>query len=264
MMRRSWIIAAAVPGLVVAGCRSGPREQRLVVFAAASLSDPFTVLADSLKARHPGLKIDFSFSGSQTLALQLSQRASADVFASADERYIKIVGDSGLLAAPPSAFANNSLVVIVPANNPAGIQRLQDLARAKVKLVLAGEAVPAGHYAREVIGNLGKLSGYPTDFERRVLANLVSNEESVKGVVTKVELGEADAGLVYSSDVTPKLSSKVMRIEIPREQNIKATYLIGQLRAAPNAALAREFIELVLSNVGQQVLVAAGFLSPSV
>jgi molybdate transport system substrate-binding protein len=261
---RRQILIVCWLGVFLAGCRAAPRDEHLVVFAAASLTQPFKALADSLKVRHPGLKLDFDFAGSQTLAVQIAQGASADVFASADDKTMTSVADAGLLAGKPLVFANNRLVVIVPAANPARLQRVQDLARPTLKLVLAGEAVPVGHYAREVIGKLGALPSYPAGYQSKVLANVVSNEESVKGVVTKVELGEADAGVVYSSDVTPKLSAKVMRIEIPAEQNIKATYLIGQIRTASNAPLAKEFIDLVLSTVGQQVLVAAGFLSPSV
>src|SRR5262249_9155350 len=155
---------------------------------------------------------DFNFAGSQTLALQLTQGASADVFASADERWMKVVADSGLLAGAPVTFTGNKLVVIVPAKNPAKIQRLQDLARTKVKLVLAGDAVPVGRYAREAVAKLSTATGFSPDYQARVLANVVSNEESVKGVVTKVQLGEADAGIVYNSDVTPKISSQVLRI----------------------------------------------------
>jgi molybdate transport system substrate-binding protein len=217
-----------------------------------------------MKQRHPGLRIDFNFAGSQILALQLTRGASADVFASADQNWMKVIGDSGLVEGQPAVFANNRLVVIVPASNPARIQRLQDLARAKVKLVLAGETVPIGHYARESLARVGGSPGFPAEYQAKVLANLVSNEESVKGVVTKVQLGEADAGIVYSSDVTPKVSAKVIRIEIPDEQNVRASYPIAQLRRAANPALAREFVELVLSSVGQRVFLAAGFLPPSV
>ena len=263
MYRRTAFVFAVV-GLLLAACRPVPREDHLTVFAAASLSEPFSALADSMKVRHPGLKIDFNFAGSQILALQLTQGASADVFASADQNWMRVVADSGLLAGPPLVFANNHLVVIVPASNPARIERPQDLARPKIKLVLAGEAVPVGRYARTVLAKLAKARGFSPEYQNRVLANLVSNEESVKGVVTKVQLGEADAGIVYSSDVTAKLSSRVLRVEIPEEENVTAVYPIAQLGHSANPALAREFLDLVLGSVGQRVLIASGFLSPPI
>jgi len=246
-------------GLAAAGCRGAPPADHLSVFAAASLSEPFAALADSLKVRHPGLTVDYNFAGSQTLALQLTHGAGADVFASADQKWMQVAVDSNLVDGAPIIFANNRLVVIVPAKNPARILRLEDLARRGIKLVLAGEEVPVGHYAREALANLGRVPGFPPGFQARVLANVVSNEESVKGVVTKVQLGEADAGIVYSSDVMPKIRAEVTRIEIPDGQNVTAAYPIALLRRAEHPGLAREFVELVLSAAGQRVLTASGF-----
>jgi len=148
----------------------------------------------------------------------------------------------------------------VPSSNPGRIKRLQDLARPGLKLVLAGESVPAGKYSREVLAKLSAAPGFPSDFARRALANLVSDEENVKAVVAKVQLGEADAGLAYRSDVTPAVASRVHVLEIPEERNVLAEYPIAIVRQAADTAGARAFVELVLSPEGQRVLGRHGLL----
>lgn len=233
----------------------------LSVYAAASLSDAFTEIADSLQRRDPALKIDFNFAGSQVLVLQIEQGAAADVFASADDRWMKVAQDSGLIDGAPQTFAHNRLVVIVPKGNPARIGKLQDLARPGVKLVLAADAVPAGRYAREALFQLARIPGYSGDYAQRVLANVVSNEENVRGVAAKVQLGEADAGIVYVSDVTPTLARMVRRFDLPDSANVIASYPIAVVRHAPNADAAKTFIAFVLSPSGQAVLKKNGFLS---
>ena len=236
------------------------QPQHLSVYAAASLSDAFNEMADSLKRRDPDLRIDFNFAGSQVLMLQLGQGAAADVFASADDRWMQIARDSGLIEGDPQTFAHNRLVVIVPRGNPARIGKLQDLARAGVKLVLAADAVPVGRYAREVIFRLGWSAGYPPDYPRRVLANVVSYEENARSIAAKVQLGEADAGIVYASDVTPAVARQVRRFDLPGSANIVASYPIAIVRNAPHPAAAKAFVEFVLSPLGQAVLAKNGFL----
>lgn len=236
------------------------QPQHLSVYAAASLSDAFKEIADSLQRRDPELHIDFNFAGSQVLVLQIGQGAAADVFASADDRWMQVARDSGLIDGTPQSFVRNRLVVIVPKGNPARIGKLQDLARPGVKLVLAADVVPAGHYARDAIFRLARQSGYAPDYARRVLANVVSNEENVRSVSAKVQLGEADAGIVYASDVTPSVASQVRRFDLPDLANVIASYPIAVVRHAPNAALAKAFIEFVLSPSGQAVLQQNGFL----
>jgi molybdate transport system substrate-binding protein len=233
---------------------------RLSVYAAASLSDAFNEVADSLRRRNPDLHIDFNFAGSQVLVLQIEQGAAADVFASADDRWMQVAQDSGFIADTPQTFAHNRLVVIVPRGNPGRIGKLQDLARPGVKLVLAGDAVPAGHYAREAILRLARIPGFAPDYGQKVLANVVSNEENVRNVVTRVQLGEADAGLVYVSDVTPSVAGKVRRLPLPDSANVTASYPIAVVRQAPNPEAARTFIDFVLSPEGQAILVRNGFL----
>lgn len=244
--------------LAAAQQAGSPAPRTLTVFAAASLQDAFTALGDSLEHAHPGLKVSFDFSGSQTLAFQIQQGAPADVFASADDRWMTAVKDSGRVRGEPRIFAHNALVVIVPASNPGHITELADLARPALKLVLAADAVPAGKYARVALANLSKLPGYGATFAEHVLANLVSNEENVKSVLAKVRLGEADAGIVYGSDVAQG-AADLLTLGIPPGANVVADYPIAVLTHGPDPADAGTFVALVLSPVGQRVLASRGF-----
>jgi molybdate transport system substrate-binding protein len=151
-------------------------------------------------------------------------------------------------------------VVIVPKTNPARIRGLPDLVRRGTKLVLAAEAVPAGKYSREALKRLAGAQGYPVEYDRRVLANVVSQEENVKSVVAKVQLGEADAGIVYRSDVTPAVARYVRVFEIPEESNVIAEYPIAVVKSAPNPEAARAFVDLVRSEEGQRVLQQHGLI----
>lgn len=232
----------------------------LNVYAAASLTEAFQELGLSLQQSHPGLTVRFNFAGSQQLALQIEQGAPADVFASADQRWMSSVVEKGQVDGEPAVFARNRLVAIVPRTNPARIGRLEDLARRGTKIVLAAEAVPVGKYSREALGKLAGAEGYPEDYDHRVLANVVSQEENVKSVVAKVQLGEADAGIVYRSDVTPSVARYVKVFEIPDPYNSIATYPIAVLKSAGNAQAARDFIALVTSPQGQAVLQRHGLL----
>jgi molybdate transport system substrate-binding protein len=250
-------------GLALVQQPASPAPRTLTVFAAASLQEAFTALGDSLEHARPGLKVVINFSGSQTLALQIQQGAPADVFASADDRWMATVKDSGLVDGAPRVFAHNQLIVIVPASNPGHVAGLADLARPKLKLVLAAEAVPAGRYARTILANLAREPGFGAAFPARVIANVVSNEENVKSVVTKVRLGEADAGMVYGSDVTPDVAAEVRTIGIPPRANVVADYPIAVLSHAPDRDDAVAFVAMVLSPLGQRVLAARGFTPAS-
>jgi molybdate transport system substrate-binding protein len=238
-----------------------PASRTLTVFAAASLGDAFGDLGKLVERSRPGLSIRFNFAGSQQLAAQLELGAPADVFASADERWMRFALDRGLVAGVPKVFARNRLVVVVPTSNPGRIERLQDLARPGVKLVLAAEVVPAGRYSREVLARLGEAPGFPAGFTRDALANVVSNEENVKAVVARVQLGEADAGLAYRSDVTPAVVRRVRTFEIPADRNAVAEYPIAVLAASGNPADARAFVDAALGAEGQRVLERHGLLS---
>jgi molybdate transport system substrate-binding protein len=237
-----------------------PAPSMLTVYAAASLTDAFRELGRALEAHHPGLTVQFNFAGSQQLALQIEQGAPADVFASADQRWMSYASEKGLVEGASAIFARNRLVAILPRTNPARIGGLPDLARRGIKLVLAAEAVPAGKYSRDALERLGAAPGFPPEYARRVLASVVSQEENVKAVVAKVQLGEADAGLVYRSDVTPSVSRYVRVLTIGDPYNVIASYPIAVLKGARNAEAARWFVELVSSAPGQQTLQRHGLL----
>lgn len=236
------------------------KQPTLRVFAAASLADAFTQLGRALERQRPGLRVVFNFAGSQQLATQLEQGAVADVFASADERWLNHVRDFGLIAGASPTFARNRLVVIVPLANPARITGLQDLARPGVKLVMGGDAVPVGRYGRTVLANLARDPAFGKDFAPRTLRNVVSEEENVGAVVGKVQLGEADAGVVYRSDVTPAVARYVRIVEIPDSANVIACYPIAVLMGAPRPEDARAFVALVTSGVGRGILLRCGLI----
>lgn len=252
------LVILGLPALVVRPADSAPST--LTVFAAASLTDAFGELGRMLERRHPGLTVQFNFAGSQQLATQLEQGAPADVFASADQRWMSYAKEKGLVQGETPVFARNRLVVIVPRTNPARLAALRDLARRGTKVLMAAEGVPAGKYSREALQNLAAAPGFPTGYDRRVLANVVSQEESVKGVVAKVQLGEADAGIVYRSDVTAPVSRDVRVFEIPDPYNVIASYPIAVVKGARNREAARLFLDLVSNEAGQRVLQEHGLL----
>jgi len=232
----------------------------LTVFAAASLTDAFRELGRRLEQQTPGLSVTFNFAGSQQLALQLEQGAPADVFASADPRWMSYAQEHTLVEGDPQVFARNRLVVIVPKTNPARIAGLADLARRGTKIIIAAEAVPVGKYSREALHNLASASGFPASYDTRVLANVVSQEDNVKAVVSKVQLGEADAGIAYRSDITPAVSRYVRAFDIPDQYNVLASYPIALVKGTKNQAAAETFISLVLGAEGQRVLGQNGLL----
>ena len=196
----------------------------------------------------------FNFGSSSTVATQLIEGASADVFASADQAQLQRVADAGLIAFPPEPFASNRLTVILPADNPGEIASAQDLSKLGISLVLAAPGVPVREYTDQALANLGAA-----EWQAAVYRNLVSEEENVRIVVTKVALGEADAGIVYTSDVTPEVASQLIQLAIPNEDNVVAVYPIAVMDAAPNADLAEEFVAFVLSARGQAILQKWGF-----
>ncbi len=228
----------------------------LTVFAAASLTDAFTEIGAAFDAANPGVSTTFNFAGSQALRTQIEEGAPADVFASASSKEMDtLVTESIVGADDAQVFLTNKLVVILPPNNPAALEKLEDLANPGIKLVLAAEEVPVGKYARQALDLMDTSFG--AGFKDKVLGNIVSNEDNVKQVVAKVQLGEADAGIVYISDsiAAPELKS----VEIPTELNVIAKYPIAPLVKSENAELAAKFVEYVLSAEGQSILAKWGF-----
>ena len=248
--RLAAVLAAAA--LVLAGCggdepSGGTSASRaeLKVFAAASLTAAFTEIGERFTDAS-GTKVVFNFAGSQALATQIQQAAPADVFASADTASMDKVAD---LVGTPRNFAGNQLQIVVEQGNPRGVKGLDDLANPDLKVVLAAPDVPAGRYAAESLAKAG------------VAVEPVSEEDNVKAVVTKVSLGEADAGIVYVTDVTAG-GDKVEGVAIPEELNVLATYPIATVTASRAQDQAQAFMDQVLGTEGQQVLKAHGFLPP--
>jgi molybdate transport system substrate-binding protein len=245
----------AMAALLLAGC--GGRDDsgggsgagspaEIKVFAAASLTAAFNELGSQFTAANGGTKVTFNFAGSQALATQIQQGAPADVFASADTTNMDKVKD---LVGDPQVFASNVLQIVVETGNPKGVKGLDDLARGDLKVVLAAPDVPVGKYGQQALDQAG------------VTVKPVSQEDNVKAVVTKVSLGEADAGIVYVTDVTAG-GGKVEGVDIPAEQNVVATYPIATVKASAAQDQAQAFMDLVRSAEGQQVLNKYGFLPP--
>ena len=235
-----------------------PRPRALSVYAAASLTDAFQEIGREFEAAHPGVVVNFNFAGSQVLRTQLEHGAVADVFASADLTNMEwLIADNLVAADSDQAFVTNRLVVILPPGNPAEVDSLVDLARPDLKLILADPSVPAGNYARQVLLNLSQDPIYGTDFSSIVLGHVVSNETDVRQVVTKVELDEADAGIVYISDAiaTPGL----ITLPIPDKFNVMAQYPIAILTSSPLPDLAAAFVGYVTSPAGQAIMSKWGF-----
>lgn len=221
----------------------------LTVYAAASLKKTFTTLGARFEAAHPGVRVTLNFAGSSDLATQLQQGAPADVFASADTTNMDKVTGEKLISGTPVLFAANTLQIAVPPGNPARIRALKDLTDPAVKLVVCAPAVPCGAAAAKVAAAAG-LTFAP-----------VSEEQSVTDVLGKVTTGQADAGLVYVTDVKAA-GGKIAGVTFPEASAAVNTYPIGVLAASKNAALARDFVALVTGADGQQVLADAGFARP--
>lgn len=245
--------AALACVLLLVGCgsiqQSRGASDEILVFAAASLTEAFEEIGQEFEQRHPHLDVLFSFGSSSSLRAQLLEGVAPDVYASADLRQMEIVRRAGLVH-EPEVFASNRICLITPAGNPARIDSASDLARPGVRLVLAAPEVPAGNYARMLLKRAGLLE----DIER----NVVSYEDDVKGVVGKVRLGEADAGVVYVTDVTQDLRDEVRAIPLPPTTPL-ATYPIATLKEAPHPRDARRFVSFVLSETGQTILREHGF-----
>jgi molybdate transport system substrate-binding protein len=239
------------------GAADGSGGSTLTVFAASSLTDAFGALARTFEEQNPGTEVRQSFESSSTLLTQIQHGAPADVFASAAREEMDTAVDDGLVAGEPEVFVSNREVVMVPADNPANIESMRDLAKPGIKLVLAEDGVPAADYALEILGKAN--AEYGNNFKQNVLSNMVSRETDVRASVGRVALGDADATFGYASDYTPDIRDKVNVIPIPPDLNIIATYPIAALRDAESPELTRKWVDLVVSDEGQRVLEKWGF-----
>ncbi len=254
--------AAAAPAATEAPTSAPVEPRTLTVLAAASLTESFTEIGKAFEAQNEGVTVAFSFAGSQALSEQLAQGAEADVFASASKKYMTAAVDAKRVNADDAKnFAFNRLVVIFPKDNPGGIAALKDLAKSGLKIVLGDKTVPVGQYALDFLDKASADANYGAAFKDGVLANVVSYEDNVKSVVTKVSLGEADAGICYVTDVTADAAEKIGSLDIPDELNTIATYPIAAISDSKNPELAKAFVDYVLSAEGQAVLTKYGFVS---
>lgn len=253
---RHWAaIATAV--LVASGCGGEGQDggtTRLAVFAAASLTEAFEVLASDFEAAHPGIDVDLHLAGTPTLVFQLREGATAgslpaDVVATADDASMQELVEAGIVA-PPVVFARNRLAIAVPPGNPAGVGGVADLGRPGLRVALADPAVPAGRYTGEVLARAGVEVLRP------------SREPSVKAVATRIELGEADAGVVYATDVRAA-RGRLDAVQIVADDDVVARYPIAATVGTERPEAAEAFVAFVRSAPGQQVLAGAGFLAPA-
>jgi molybdate transport system substrate-binding protein len=275
-MRRFVVLAVALAlALLIASCdQTGPTRGpvnppqpttasngEVVVFAASSLTDVFSQVANEVQGQSSGIsKVTYNFAGSQALVTQLSQGAKADILVTADEKSMRTAADAGVaLADAYRTFASNKLIVITAPGGQPKVSTLQDLAKPGLKLVLAAPAVPAGDYALQVLDKLSADPTYGPAFKDSVLANVVSREDNVRQVVAKVQLGEADAGIVYLTDAR---GSEAGTIDIPDRFNVVAEYFITVLPTTANEAGARAFVGYLLSDAGQKTLADFGFSPP--
>ncbi|HTK07708.1 MAG TPA: molybdate ABC transporter substrate-binding protein [Ktedonobacteraceae bacterium] len=232
----------------------------LNIFAAASLTEAFNEIKGQYETSHASIRLQYNFAGSQQLVQQIANGAAADIFASADQTNMQKAID-GNLVQTPKVFAKNRLVLIVPASNPAHITSLKDLSKSGVKIVLGGPTVPAGKYALQIFDKLGASPAYGASYESAVKKNVVSQEDNVKAVVQKVQLNEADAGMVYLSDVTSAVTGKVEMITIPDDFNVIAQYPVAVTKGSTHASDAQAFEDFLLSSQGQVILTKYHFLS---
>jgi len=260
-VRRHLTLVAALAALALTACggtassagtssavSSDTASGSITVFAASSLKEAFTQIGKGYEAAHPGAKVTFNFGASSTLATQITQKAPADVFASASQKTMDTVTAAGA-ASGDQVFAVNTMEIATPPTPTTPVTSLADLAKPGVKVVICQKDVPCGAAAAKLFT------------QNNLTVTPVSEEVDVKAVLSKVVLGEADAGIVYVTDVLAA-GAKVVGVQIPADQNVTTKYPIAPITGSANAATAQAFVDYVLSPAGQQVLTTAGFASP--
>jgi molybdate transport system substrate-binding protein len=245
-------------GVTPAPATAAPVE--LTIFGAASLKAVLDKAKTEFEAANPGLTLTVALDASSTLETQIEQGATADVFLSADTTNPQKLIGGGFATEPLVIFASNKLTIIVPNDNPAGIESPADLARAGVDIIAAGDEVPITRYANQLVDNLAKVAGYPAGFASAYAANVVSREENVKAIVAKIELGQGDAGIVYATDAAA--STNVATVDVPPDANAAAMYGGVFVKASKHEADARAFLSWLAGPSGQAILGELGFLPP--
>lgn len=249
------------PGASASGATASGSIAAVTIYGAASLKGVLAKAKTAYEAANPGTTLTISTDSSSALEAKIEQGAPADVFLSADTTNPKKLIDKGLADGAAVTFASNKLTVIVPTPNPAGIKTPADLARAGVKVIAAGEAVPITKYATQLVANLAREAGYPANFVAAYTANIVSREDNASAVVAKIELGEGDAGIVYVTDA--RASTKVATVDVPAAANVPATYSGVVIKASGSTATARAFVDWLAGPEGRAILSSFGFLPPS-
>ena len=243
---RPSLLLLLLASIFLVACRSQSTDEKIIVFAASSLTDSFTELAHEYETSHPNTEIVLNFAGSSQLAAQILEGAPADVFASANAQQMTLVEDARMVEGSTQIFATNRLVLITPSDNPANIQQIEDLGRSDIRFVTAVPGVPIREYVELL------LSKYPQEYNA-IIDNIVSEETNVRQVTLKVTLGEADAAIVYATDVTPDIAGQVNILPLDAPET--PAYYIASLNE--NA-----FMDFVMSDDGQAILQKWGFDAP--
>lgn len=251
------LLTSSVVGLVATGCAQekggGSVKTTLVVYAASSLTEAFQSVEEAFEKANSEIEVKISFAGSQVLRVQIEQGAQVDVFASANQGHMNGLIASGHI--PDSkAFASNELVLVVPRANPAAIEVFGDLTKASL-IVLGSDNAPVGIYTRQMLDRAGLVLG--RDFLASVLSHVVSLEHNVRLVRSKVEMGEADAAIIYRTEAS---SARLKMVPIPKNLNAQVRYPIGVLARSANASQAKRFVDYVLSEEGRRILYHHDFL----
>jgi molybdate transport system substrate-binding protein len=256
--------------LLIAGCTPNGQDSpssnsaeptgELLVFAASSLTEAFRAIEKDFEEEHPTIQVTLNLAGTQTLRAQIENGARAQVLAAANPNHMRILREKKLVDAP-ALFAHNTLIIVTPKDNPAGLESVADLPKAK-RLVLAGEVVPIGIYTKQMLKRASRPSALGSEFFQRVLKSVVSRETNVRQTLQKVLLGEADAAIVYATDAAAA-GNKVKAIRIPREYNVTATYPIATVTGAPRPHLGQRFVAFVRSRRGKARLKEFGFSTPA-
>ena len=241
------------------GSQTDPDEE-LIVFCGAGFTGAISEIG-KIYENSSGKKVRFNFDGLPALRVQIEEGAYADLLISPDQRYIDPLVETGFIEEDTvEVFARNLVAVVIPANNPANITTIQDLATPGMKIVMGIEELPIGDHALQVLDNLADDPSFGPAFKEAVLANVVSMETRVTGIVSKVALGEADAGFAFMSDVTPQMREKIRKIPIPDGYNVRGDSSIAVFSQSDNSEAAEEFIDLLMSNDAQAILDEYGFI----
>lgn len=258
--RQTLIVLILALSLAATSLVQAEETEELTVFCGAGLMGAFTEIGD-LYQNLTGIEVKFNFDGIPSLRAQIEQGAYADVVVSADLKHMNAMRAEGLLDnSTVTIFTHNKMAIVVPNDNPANIRSLEDLARPGVMIVMGTKELPAGDYALQVLDKLAADPNFGPEYREKVLENMVSEETTVNRVVSKVALGEADAGFAFISDVSPQMVGKVTRIPVPDEYNVVGDFPIGVLKQSEHPEEARNFIEVVMSEDGQSFIAKYGFI----